>query len=240
MKTKKKVSIAAQLIKAERKRQKLSAEKLGEEVGVSQSAISSFENGITQLSALHLVKVCAHLGLDPTRVFAGLEGMPEEDLDLLPDSNARYVRPFTLTYVDLPFITVPARASFVEMCGSERDYGSFDTFRVYLDDANPADYKGSVVIEINGDSMEGTLRSGMKVIADWVDPANWEYQVGKVYAISYADYFVVKRIKANHLRTKGYLELRSDNPAGGELTIMKEDIRCIWRVKELAERPSVD
>jgi phage repressor protein C with HTH and peptisase S24 domain len=60
-----------------------------------------------------------------------------------------------------------------------------------------------------------------------------------VYAISYGDSFVVKRIKDNDLSTKGVLVLHSDNPlVGGSNPVPADLIRHIWKVLRIIDSPA--
>lgn len=64
----------------------------------------------------------------------------------------------------LPFVPVPARASFVEMSGDQGSYGSFGTQAVAVS-PSLIEGKRAFVIEIDGDSMEPQLKHGAKVVA---------------------------------------------------------------------------
>ncbi|RZM05059.1 MAG: LexA family transcriptional regulator, partial [Pedobacter sp.] len=115
-------------------------------------------------------------------------------------------------YVELPYISVPARASFVEMVASEREYGYPETYRVVAEDN--VSFAGHVVIEVDGDSMEPYYPTGTKVRCKEVDKGDWRYINSGVYAISYANIFVIKRIRNNDY-DQGFLMLHSDNTETG-------------------------
>lgn len=132
-------------------------------------------------------------------------------------------------FVDLPYLPIPARATFVEMAADPNSYGQMETFRVY----NPAreiEGKKAFVIEIDGDSMEPQLKSGDKVLAVEIPKGDWVYQTGKIYAIAFGNSFVVKRITNNDLMLNNRLTLSSDNPMGGEITIKGNELIGMWKV----------
>ncbi|MFD1184874.1 S24 family peptidase [Pontibacter rugosus] len=137
-------------------------------------------------------------------------------------------------FVDLPFVPIPARATFIEMAGDEKSYGSLGVFRVHYP---PQEIEGkrAVILEINGDSMEPQLKHGSKVLAVEVPKGDWVYQAGKVYAIAFANQFVTKRIKDNDMLINGTLTLHSDNPNGGKFVVPADQIRSMWRVIEVVK-----
>jgi len=140
-----------------------------------------------------------------------------------------------VSYRELPFVPTRFYASFIETYTDGIGLKQMESYRV------PANiigtHKNVVVIEISGNSMSPQLANGAKVMAAHVDPNDWEYQSGGIYAVIYRDYFVVKRIKDNELLTKQRLTLHSDNPNGGSVTIPLKDIRGIWKVVRVIDSP---
>lgn len=146
-------------------------------------------------------------------------------------SNAREVA--TVNTVNVPFIPVQARATFIE---------TFDTACVGCEQMTIFKvpgiiYENGLVFEVNGDSMEPTLISGERVYAEYVSPGNWVYLNG-IVVISFDNYVVVKRIRENKLM-QGELTLLSDNEAGGTITLSidKNRINQIYKVKYTVYKP---
>lgn len=139
-------------------------------------------------------------------------------------------------YLELPYISVPARASFIEMVSDEKNYGYPDTFRVVAEPK--ANYTSQVIIEVDGDSMDPYYPSGTKVRCKEIPSGDWQYLNSGVYAVSYSNYFVIKRIKSNDY-TKGYLVLHSDNTdTGGINEVPITQIHHMWRVLRVVDAPA--
>lgn len=143
-----------------------------------------------------------------------------------------------LPYIDLPLTTVQARASFIEMCGPQADYGPEETIRYVFPPRPTAEYmqNKSRVFEVNGDSMEPEIRSGEHVVADPVPENRWELLSNKIIVISYDNVLTIKRVKENELLTKRVLTLHPARPELAPLTVRRELIRCIFVVRESFER----
>jgi len=77
--------------------------------------------------------------------------------------------------VELPFVSVKARASFIGPGGVTVDPRQFDTVHLVLYGTDELEkYERAVVFEVDGDSMEPLLHSGQRVIAWPVDEGKWE------------------------------------------------------------------
>ncbi|WP_345236912.1 S24 family peptidase [Hymenobacter saemangeumensis] len=143
-------------------------------------------------------------------------------------------------YAHLRFVPIVARATFAEM-GDSPNPDEFDTIAVPIQPNDDLQrLEKCWVFEVNGDSMEPTVHHGQRIIAEPVNEGDWEYQSDRVYVVSYAGYLVVKRIKTNHLRTKHYLELWSDNEKkGGMKVAQRGEIKGIWKVLRLDRAPEI-
>ncbi|WP_234734543.1 helix-turn-helix domain-containing protein [Tellurirhabdus bombi] len=138
--------------------------------------------------------------------------------------------------VTLPYVSVPLRASFAEMSDPEANYGRLSRIQVRVYPGE--DTKGQIVFAVNGDSMEPRLPSGTKVRCKKVLPEDWPYISSGVYAVSYANSFVIKRVKNNELLAKGYLTLHSDNTeTGGSSDVPANQIQNIWKVLRVVDAP---
>lgn len=151
-----------------------------------------------------------------------------------PESNGKVIE-MRVSYRDLPFVPTRFYASFVETYTEGLRLNQLETYRVA--ETLIGEHRNGVVIEVAGNSMSPQLLNGAKVLAVHVDPSDWEYQSGGIFAVIYRDYFVVKRIKENELLTKQRLTLHSDNPNGGSVTVQLKDIRGIWRVVRVVDAP---
>lgn len=133
----------------------------------------------------------------------------------------------------LPHVSFKARASFVELSGPATDSGLFDKVLHRLPPGKTeADYADAIVFDIEGDSMEPSLKSGQQVIAWPIPEGRWEYLHNATCVVSYDDTVTVKRITDNDLFTNNRLTLRATGGSGGSFTVAREHIHSIWEVRE--------
>lgn len=157
-------------------------------------------------------------------------------LPVLREGNAR-VR-ITATdepYREIPYLPIKFHATFVESYTEGFRYDEIPSFHVHREAI--AYLKKPVVIEVSGNSMSPQLVDGARVIATEVNPADWMYQSGGVFAVVYRDFFVIKRIRENELLTRQYLTLHSDNPLGGSISVPAQDLRGLWKVHGIVYAP---
>ena len=136
--------------------------------------------------------------------------------------------------IELGRVSFKARASF-NYAQLQRFMSSelFDKVLFRLPPGRTAeDYQDALVFDIEGDSMEPTLRDGQQVIAWPVPEGKWEHLHNTVCVVDYSDTVTVKAIFANDLfNTKG-LTLHATGGAGGSFTVARKDIHSIWEVRE--------
>ena len=132
-------------------------------------------------------------------------------------------------------VPVAARATFAENLNE----GGLEEFEeVPIKNPTPELRRpGALEIEVNGDSMEPTLRSGWSVACYPIDKSDFKYITGGIYAVVFGNFFVIKRIKDNDLLRTGTITLHSDNENGGTLTIPGEELRGIWKVVKITDGP---
>lgn len=196
-------------------------------LSMSGSAISQYENGKISVRPAKLKKIADLFKVSEDWLLTGMdaEGVTANEPPALYGMEL-----FDFSeYVDLPFVPVPARATFVEMVAHLGKQSHFDSYRLY-NPTKEVKTKPSYVIEVNGDSMEPQLRHGAKVLAIEVPKGDWCYQTGKVYAVAFDNQFVIKRISDNALTLNNTLKLVSDNPKGGSLIVTGEQLRGMWRI----------
>lgn len=196
--------------------------------GLSLSAISRIEAGHNGVSGLNLELIAAVLEV------------PAKSLIVQQNNLSAAPLLLDLPYIDLDLISVPARASFASMCGAEGDYGSGDTVRLYL--SSPSQrmkYEKQKVFTSYGDSMDGIIADGAKVIAQFVPKEKWEFVTNKVCIVSYSDVVTIKNVFENELFEKNLLTLYPSRLDMAPLRIPREHIVCIWEVTEFFDRPLV-
>jgi repressor LexA len=205
-------------------------------------------------------------GLSPsllTKLRAGVQSAPKELVNILATDyqvslpymetgngrifaqpSTQEVQPITflneLPSVELPFVSVHARASYIGLGGASVDARSFDTVHLTLMSPDEASkYEGAVVFEVNGDSMQPLLHSGQRVIAWPLDEAKWEQVHNKVCVVAYDDTVTIKAVRSNDLFTKNMLVLHALDERVGYLPVSRRSIRSIWFVDEFFDRPKV-
>ena len=136
----------------------------------------------------------------------------------------------TPSILHLPFVDLPARASFVAgyLSGSKADHLPLRPFLTQSGKRTPPD---AVLIEVEGDSMAPTLLPKDVLLIAPVPRSEWKYESGGIYVVLYGeDHLVVKRIQRNGLSMEGRLMLSSDNPTGGQIELDGRDLAGIFKV----------
>ncbi|MBF9224267.1 S24 family peptidase [Hymenobacter ruricola] len=136
--------------------------------------------------------------------------------------------------IDLGRVSFKARASF-NYAQLQRFMSSelFDKVLFRLPPGRTAeDYKDALVFDIEGDSMEPSLRDGQQVIAWPVSEGKWEYLHNTICVVDYDDTVTVKAILKNDLNNTDGLTLHATGGAGGSFTVARKDIHSIWEVRE--------
>jgi repressor LexA len=200
---------------------------LGEALGVSRQTINAWESGSAEPSAENLGRL--------EEVMKSLEGeftgkLQKHKFNFLTFNRASP----TPAVILLPLVTVPGRRRFTEMVTERTHYDELPKMGVL-----PLEQEGltdCICVAVDGDSMEPQLTNGMVVLASEVKKEHWDLLNGGVYVVCYADFLVVKRVKDNTLND-GILQLHSDDPAGGQLTVPVALLRGVWRVNRIVHAP---
>lgn len=220
----------AERLKVVRRARGLTQQQMANLLGISRPTVAQLEGGRHQPSNEVLEAIVAELNVSRNWLWFNSgpmerQGPTDRDVTLMEKSpNAEYI--------DCPFIPVSLRASLVELVATEGDYGEFETVRIYKPSSELYKF-GTLVFEIDGDSMEPQLRAGMLVAVTPVPFEDIKYTVSGVYGATFGHQLTVKRIKDNDLLTKRQLVLHSDNPNAGMLTVAEEDIRGLWKVVDI-------
>ena len=226
-----------------RKHFKLTKEAFGELAGVSGTSIGNIESGATKNPGADLLGVIStKLGVNPAWLLTGLGEM------LLSAANSQNISSYPpgqnnvqalgllsdIPVVELGRVSFKARASF-DYSQLQR-FMSSDLFDTVLHRIPPGrtaeDYKDALVFDIEGDSMEPTLRDGQQVIAWPVAEGKWEHLHNTVCVVDYSDTVTVKAILKNDLNNIEGLTLHATGGLGGSFTVARKDIHSIWEVRE--------
>jgi repressor LexA len=221
----------------------LSKEALGAYAGVSGTSIGNIESGATKNPGADLLgAIATKLGVNPSWLLTGEGSM------LTADAEALKISPYppgqTNTHAigllsDIPVIKLrrvsfKARASFGYMHMQRfKDGDIFDTVLFRLPPGREEqDYKDAVVFDIEGDSMEPSLRDGQQIIAWEIPESKWEYLHNTACVVAYAEEVTVKAILKNDLNNTDGLTLHATGGPGGSFTVARKDINSIWEVRE--------
>jgi hypothetical protein len=136
--------------------------------------------------------------------------------------------------IELRRVSFKARASF-NFAQLQRIKSSdiFDTVLFRLPPGRTEeDYKDAIVFDIEGDSMEPSLRDGQSVIAWPVPESKWEYLHNTICVVDYDETVTVKAILKNDLNNTDGLTLHATGGLGGSFTVAREHIHTILEVRE--------
>jgi phage repressor protein C with HTH and peptisase S24 domain len=191
--------------------------------GLNLALLNKIRTGLQSAPQEVVTMLATRYGLSLNYIFLGQE--PMFGTESLPSEKAKTYR--------VPLLSIRATATFAESYLDDLENELEETIE-FFSDTPPR--KGSLVVEIMGDSMAEQLNEGSKILVSPVNQADWKYANSGVYAVLYGkNHFVVKRIKDNQLLTEQRLVLHSDNPKHGSTTVMAEDLRRLWHVDLLLQ-----
>jgi phage repressor protein C with HTH and peptisase S24 domain len=149
--------------------------------------------------------------------------------------NVQAVGPLSdIPVIELRRVSFKARASFnYAQLQRYKDSDIFDTILFRLPPGRTAeDYTDALVFDIEGDSMEPSLRDGQQVIAWPVSDGKWEYLHNTICVVDYDETVTVKAVLKNDLNNTDGLTLHATGGLGGSFTVARKDIHSIWEVRE--------
>ena len=159
------------------------------------------------------------------------------------ESNAKIIGPYIEPKLGdpgvyrIPSLPVSAQASFVECLAGDVYINPLEDFRDVLLLPDELPYKDDLTtIQVDGESMEPRITDGAWILSRRIKDSQFG-NVGGVVFVSYSDYFVLKRVKANRLFTENYIILSSDNKDYGEMTVQLSDIRAMWKAIRIISSP---
>jgi len=190
--------------------------------GISAGTVASWESRDADIVKMKDQKALVSF-------FKSLEiGVVEKPVEEITQ-NSRITQLADAPKVELSFIPRLARASLQLESYSDQD-NHMRKLSIYYN----GNTKDLFVIEIGGDSMEPQLQDGQLILGRLVNRDDWKFRTG-VVGVMFNNYFVVKRVKNNDLAKNGTLQLISDNPLGGEITIGESDIQQMWHIEKKLE-----
>lgn len=176
---------------------------VADKIGVSKSALASYERGETEPTASALVAYQQHYGANLSWLLSG-EGSMFDDAQSMPLVQM----PPAEEFVRVPIYDVKASAGHGRVAVNQLPVGdvafTFDFLRRL--GANP---DSCYAIEARGDSMWPTIPDGAFLIAD---ASQTDVDDGRIYHFNVNDRVVVKRAR---WRMDGRLYLTSDNISAG-------------------------
>jgi transcriptional regulator with XRE-family HTH domain len=222
---------------------KLSKDALGAIAGVSGTAIGNIENGKTKSpSADVIAAISIKLGISTDWLLTGEGEMLASDAEaqkvLKYPAGQRNVEAYKalsdIPVIYLPHVSFKARASIgYAQLQRFKDTDIFDKVLFRLPPGRTAeDYQDAVVFDIEGDSMEPSLRDGQQVIAWPIPDSKWEYLHNTTCVVDYGENVTVKAIFKNELNNMDGLTLHATGGRGGSFVVERKDIHSIWEVRE--------
>lgn len=219
-------------LKVVRQARGLTQQQMAELLGISRPSVTQLEGGRHQPSSEVLETIVAKLEVSRNWLWFGSGPMEERspvggDVKVLPDLAGD-------DYLDIQLVSCKVRGSFLDLIdeGGRIGFESLDIVRIY--DPTPEMRKpGTLGFEIDGDSMEPQLRTGMKVVGVRVNLADVKYITSGVYVVAFGNQLTIKRVKSNDILERGLLVLHADNPNAGSLPVAAEDIRYVWKVTRI-------
>ncbi len=217
-------------LKVVRQSRGMTQQEMADMLGVSRPLITQLEGGRHQPSNEALETIVDKLGISRNWLWFG--SGPMEEFSQVGGNVKVLAGLEEGDYLDIQFVDCKVRGSFLDLMddgGGLSQFESLDIVRIY--DPTPEMRKpGTLGFEIDGDSMEPQLRSGMRVVGVQVGLADVKYATSGVYVVAFGNQLTIKRVKSNDILERGILVLHADNPNAGSLPVAGEDIRYMWRV----------
>lgn len=205
---------------------------LAELLGTSQPTISAILSGRRNLSEgmiARISRVFPELNISWLHTGEGDMLKPETTAHEIGAAIAVGSRDDVVSLVD--YVPVTAHATFIENL-IEPSSNQFEKIPVILRESEREEIDKYKIFEVDGDSMAPAIYDGAIVLAKEIPESRWHYAEGTV-VVSFAEYVVIKRIKANRLLTDNSLVLSSDNEKYGQMTVQLSDIRAIYKAKRI-------
>ncbi len=230
----------------------VSQQAVGELIGVSRSAVNGYEKGKSFPVPDKLLKLAQYFGVSVDYLLTGENAASQVEIAKLSKNTGIHSSGESPTYppnqsnvhavgllsdipvIELRRVSFKARASFnYAQLQRFKDSDIFDTVLFRLPPGRTEeDYKDALVFDIEGDSMEPSLRDGQQVIAWPVPDSKWEYLHNTICVVDYDETVTVKAVLKNDLNNTDGLTLHATGGLGGSFTVARKDIHSIWEVRE--------
>lgn len=184
---------------------------LSDATGISQNALSNYENNKRMPKVEFVPKLCAALGVSSEWLLNGKGEMRPDSGTKHPDS-APATAIFPVVYeaqdgedlLNVPLVAarLSAGTGSLQVDSDVETYFAFSSAFLHRK-GNP---QRMVVMRVEGDSMSPEIRDGDMVL---IDQSKTEIRLGRIFAVGFEDSIYLKRID----KEPGKLLLKSVNPA---------------------------
>lgn len=209
-------------IKSARELRNVSQEALGKVCGVSRAAVAQWEAETSAPTMDKLEPICEKLDADPVWLLTGKHG---------PKDKTNGQVGVAMVYVPEYDVRVAAGGGFAISEETKRDVWPFS--RGYIENQLRLQTTHLVVLEVQGDSMEPTLRTGDRVMVNLSDKR--VSQPG-IFVLWDGDGTVVKRLEIVPNSKPLKIKRISDNPLHHTYDVVAEDTTIVGRVVWHARR----
>lgn len=222
-------------IKLLRKQSKLTQSQVAEALGLSKSAISQFESGVSRPSFETLEKLGNLLGRDFTSDFLEEETLNQRRKRRKDNGSLLVKMDFEALYVELPFISRDNYQEFVELRHNEEETPQ-DVEWVWVLRMHGVDYANASVIEIQGNRMLPRYPEKARYVIRVVDKQHWQYSTG-VHLIALSNGLpLLRRIVSNDTAT---IQLVSDS-SEERIHVALSEVDYMWKLGEAVYVPAED
>ena len=194
-------------------------------------------HSVQSLATVRLLADVLGLGVQEIAVAQGPEFGPciAEQPISSPESSAGPLGPEAgLLGLDLPYTSPAEAARFL----SGEPQPTPVLIRYIYPPRPISDYmhNKSRVFEVNDTSMEPIMHLGERLVADPVPECLWELLNNQPVVVGYAGQFAIRMVKENDLLERNVLMLYPARESLAPLTVRRELITCIFKVRESFER----
>ena len=135
---------------------------------------------------------------------------------LMADNNENFTLPL-FSSINLPLIS-----------DTIRDLDDLSKCPIYQL-TQQVDYKleGAIVLKVETDFMEPTIRKGSELLGILVEQKKYKYHTG-LTIVHYADMVAIGDVQSNDILDKGYITIQRGK--GAVLRILEEDIQHLWHI----------
>lgn len=217
-----------------RKQRRLTVAQVAERAGFSESTVRAHENGQNKLRPEPAEVYARILRLDVAWLLYG-QGAPLDDLpeDALVDAPLVAARGKAADLVTVNEYDVRLSAGPGALFEAENVKGVWQFSRSYIVDELRLNPSRLGVVEVHGDSMSPTLKTGDRVLVDYSDN---NVALPGIYAIWDSNATVVKRVEKVPASDPLMLVLISDNKNHNQYTVPAEMVNVVGRVVWFARR----